>query len=54
VTLGTYDPATGLTGNATATFSIELTPAAAPRTCTLHVFTTDRAHPDVVVTITAQ
>ena len=53
-TLGAYDPLVGLTAPTdTATISIELQPAAAPRSCTLHVFTSDREHADVVVSITA-
>jgi hypothetical protein len=52
-TLGAYDPLVGLAAADTATISIELQPAAAARSCTLHVFTSDRENADVVVSITA-
>ncbi|MFO0594845.1 MAG: hypothetical protein U0228_06065 [Myxococcaceae bacterium] len=48
-----YDPSVGIPPGSSLPFTIELAPAAAPRTCTLHVFSTDPGTPDVEVTITA-
>lgn len=54
VTLGTYDPNVGLSAGASVPLTVELAPAAAPRTCTLRVFSTDRENPVTEVSITAQ
>jgi len=54
VTLGPYDPTVGLSAGQSVSITVELTPAAAPRTCTLRLFSTDRDNPVNEVTITAQ
>jgi hypothetical protein len=54
VTLSSYDPNVGLTAGQSVSFTVELEPATAPRTCTLRIFTTDPESPVTQVTITAQ
>jgi len=54
VTLGTYDPNVGLSAGGSVPITVELAPAAAPRACTLRIFSTDRENPVTEVAITAQ
>jgi hypothetical protein len=54
VTLGTYDPNVGLSPGQSVSITVDLSPAPAPRTCTLRLFSTDPESPVTGVILTAR
>lgn len=53
VTLSAYDPNVGVSAGQSVSLTVELAPAAGPRTCTLRVFSNDPEQPVTEISITA-